>query len=323
MSEITAIDEMVDVPMEAIEEAIRIQNVNVVENNIPVIQEQSVVLPEAVKESAHEIVKERESLVRKQDTVQEPIVLQQTVKHQLHQQVVQQPLKTIESSQPVVVQTGRLQTVEVQQPTFVQTKQPVVVQSSIPVVVDVPQPTVVNEQPIAVVQSHNPVTVEAHQLVADVRKPIPGTFDLRKSVVDQVAVIIGQAAQTIGFTSKIEVVSHNETVCDIVYVDDKDRKLTAYVNKGTDGKPNLIVDLEGFKPNERECGKKMDALLKYLTDRGITVRPKRKAHNNPEGVLRKKLAARRKKGSHSRDVASYLENGGQSRTNSNANTNNH
>ena len=150
-------------------------------------------------------------------------------------------------------------------------------------VVTVIKEAVVPSVKTAVAQKESPVVI----------RPIPEAFDF-KSALDQVAVIAGHAAQAAGFTAGIQVVKHTERVCDIVYVDDRNRRMTVYVKNKEEERPSLVVDLEGFPPGGKECQKKMDELLKYLTSRGVVVRPKRRVHNKPEGVLRKKLNEKRR-----------------------------
>lgn len=144
------------------------------------------------------------------------------------------------------------------------------------------QPIKVTEQQHIAVAVPNTIT-ETHKT-----KPIVtlGTepFAIAESKMDFASVLLHNAAQVAGFTKGFEVVTHRPTVCDMVFTDDQNRKLTTYVKQEND-EPVVIVDMEGFK-GTKECTKKTDAIIKYLTEHGVKVRAKRSVHNKPQGALR-------------------------------------
>ena len=161
-------------------------------------------------------------------------------------------------------------------------------------------------------EPHHTTAMAQHHAVAE-SKPIVTLgsehFAVSESKIDAAAVLLNQAAHAVGFTEHFEVVTHNNMVCDMVFTDGEGRHMTTYVKQEKDKNPTVIVDLEGFKPGSKECSKKMDAIIKYLTERGVVARAKRSIHNRPDGILRNKLKGKKTSSTQKNKAISEYLNG--------------
>jgi hypothetical protein len=111
--------------------------------------------------------------------------------------------------------------------------------------------------------------------------------DLAVSNMNFVSSVVSDAAKATGFNVNMDVISNNRNVYDVVFTDRFGRNLTAYLKLNKELNPSLALDLEGFNKNSsNECSKKMEEIVKYLTEHGVPFTPKKLKHNNPVGVLR-------------------------------------
>jgi hypothetical protein len=111
--------------------------------------------------------------------------------------------------------------------------------------------------------------------------------DLAISNLNFVSSVVSQAAKATGFNVNTNVIRKAKTVNDIIFTDGQGRNMTAFVKLNKELNPTLAIDLEGFNNNSNECTKKMDEIVKYLTEHGVPFQPKKLHHNNPMGILRK------------------------------------
>lgn len=225
------------------------------------------------------------------------------------------PIKTTEQ-QHIAVATPNIVTTAETEPYRVTTTEPQHVTASEPhyvTAVEGPHATVTETKHVTVTETkHVTVTAETQHATVAETKPIVtlGTehFAVTESKIDFASVLLHHAAQAAGFINGFEVITRKPTVCDMVFTDDQGRKLTTYVKQEND-EPVVVVDMEGFK-GTKECTKKTDAIIKYLTEHGVKVRAKRSVHNKPEGVLRqminKQKAKKNKQKASEEAVRNYL-----------------
>jgi|WetSurMetagenome_2_1015567.scaffolds.fasta_scaffold34079_3 hypothetical protein len=116
------------------------------------------------------------------------------------------------------------------------------------------------------------------------------TRNLALSNFDSVSKVLKDAAKYAGFNKAINILKNANNVLDIIFTDNRNRRMSAYLKINKSLNPSLAIDLEGFnKLNENECGKKMNDIIKYLEKHDVNIDFKKIKHNQPEGVLRKLL----------------------------------
>lgn len=97
------------------------------------------------------------------------------------------------------------------------------------------------------------------------------TNDLAMHHFHKVADVVSDAAKATGFSSNIQVITKSKNVLDIVFTDTQDRKFTAYLKLDKELNPNLALDLEGFACDSDNCTLKMDEIIKYLNEHGVSI----------------------------------------------------
>lgn len=101
--------------------------------------------------------------------------------------------------------------------------------------------------------------------------------------------IIEDSANATGFNIDKKILKQKNDLVDLVFIDEKNRRLTAYCKLDKEMNPSLALDLEGFSCNEKECSEKMSQIVSYLQDNGVPFHYQRLKHNQPQGILRELL----------------------------------
>ena len=142
------------------------------------------------------------------------------------------------------------------------------------------------------------------------------SMDYAEANFKHVASVVMNAAKATGFNAKERVIQNTKDIKDIIFTDDQGRNLSAYIKLNKELNPTLALDLEGFGKND-PCSEKMDEIVKYLTEHGVSFSFKKLKHNNPTGVLRKSLhkakervKAETSKPANEHNIQDYLTSGG-------------
>ena len=286
MSEITVIDAQLEISEETIQkimEAEPVNHITVKERPVKSAEQQYVPVSEYTHVTTAEEQHHATAAIQHHTTaVTEP-----------QHSVTAEPIHTIAAAEPHHITTA------------VESHYATATDSQHATAVEVPHVT-------AAAEPHHTTATEQRHAVAET-KPIVTLgsehFAVSESKIDAAAVLLNQAAHAVGFTEHFEVVTHNNTVCDMVFTDGEGHHMTTYVKQEKDKNPTVIVDLEGFKPGSKECSKKMDAIIKYLTERGVVTRAKRSVHNRPDGILRKKLKGKKTSSTQQNEAISEYLNG--------------
>lgn len=116
-----------------------------------------------------------------------------------------------------------------------------------------------------------------------------GTKELANDNFSYVTKIVKASAKETGFAKETKILKSNDSTLEVVFVDDKNRRFTAYCKLDKNLNPILALDLEGFACDDKECSLKMDEIVKYLQENGVPFEYKRLKHNQQQGVLRNVL----------------------------------
>jgi hypothetical protein len=121
-----------------------------------------------------------------------------------------------------------------------------------------------------------------------------------------VSKVVKDTARATGFTSGTKILRQKESILDIVFTDNQNRKFAAYCKIDKEMNPSLALDLEGFDCNNDECSLKMNEIISYLQSNGIPFKYKRLRHNQPMGVLRNLLEQKKQN-----EIKNYLYSGNE------------
>lgn len=118
--------------------------------------------------------------------------------------------------------------------------------------------------------------------------------------------IVQRAAKTTGFNIETNIMKQTESLLDIVFTDQQNRRLSAYCKLDKQMNPSLALDLEGFDRNTDDCSTKMNEIIKYLREHGVPFTCKSIRHNQPKGVLRA-LVNQKNKDEKQKILTEYLK----------------